>query len=69
MKELTKIGGATHKLTIKRIMNLLFSNEVAQNYSWIGFKEKNKFALLRIAAVIISMYVHTCARAFYFILM
>lgn len=35
----------------------VFSNEVAQNYSWIGFKGKDKFSLLRIAAVIISEYI------------
>ncbi|GAB1860490.1 hypothetical protein CAJAP_01569 [Camponotus japonicus] len=31
----------------------LFSNEVAEGYSWIGFKGKNKFCLLRISAAII----------------
>ncbi|XP_011144538.1 uncharacterized protein LOC105186194 isoform X5 [Harpegnathos saltator] len=53
IKEFTKIGGTTYKQTIKR-MSLLFSNEVIENYSWIGFKGKNKFSLLRIAAVIIK---------------
>lgn len=35
-------------------MSKLFSNEIAEGYSWIGFKGKNKFSLLRIAAVIIT---------------
>ncbi|XP_011883235.1 PREDICTED: uncharacterized protein LOC105570554 [Vollenhovia emeryi] len=54
VKELTKIGGATYKHAIKRIMCNLFSNEVAQTYSWIGFKGKNKFSLLQISACIIK---------------
>lgn len=56
MHELTKIGGHTFKHMIKRIMFKLFSNEVAEGYSWIGFKGKNKFSLLRIAAAIIRKY-------------
>lgn len=56
MIELSKIGGATYKHTITRIMIQLFSNEVAEQYSWIGFKGKNKFSLLRISAAIISEY-------------
>lgn len=39
--ELSKIDGATYKHTITRIMIQLFSNEVAEQYSWIEFKGKN----------------------------
>lgn len=41
MIELSKIDGATYKHTITRIMIQLFSNEVAEQYSWIEFKGKN----------------------------
>ncbi|XP_018362902.1 PREDICTED: uncharacterized protein LOC108761063, partial [Trachymyrmex cornetzi] len=53
VKELSKIGGVTYKHTINRIMFSLFSNEVAEKYSWIGFKGKNKFSLLHISEAII----------------
>lgn len=43
----------------------LFSNEVAEGYSWVGFKGKNKFSLLRIAAAIIGEYVTVMYKIMY----
>ncbi|XP_066590159.1 uncharacterized protein [Prorops nasuta] len=51
-RELTKIGGITYKHMAKRIMIKILSNEVAEQYSWVGFKGKNNFSILRIAIVI-----------------
>lgn len=36
----------------------LFSNKVAEQYSWIGFKGKNNFSLLRISAAIIKVSIN-----------
>ncbi|KAF5295097.1 hypothetical protein FQA39_LY13248 [Lamprigera yunnana] len=46
------IGGQNLESAIKRIMRLLISNEVAQNYSWTGARGKKPFMTLKLADVI-----------------
>ncbi|CAG9817678.1 unnamed protein product [Phaedon cochleariae] len=53
-KELSSIGGSSHKIMVKRIMDKVLSNEVGQSFSWLGFKMKKNFSVLLISQVIID---------------
>ncbi|XP_029176577.1 uncharacterized protein LOC114944698 isoform X1 [Nylanderia fulva] len=59
--ELSRFGGTNPKVMVKRIIEKLFSNELAMQYSWIGFKKKENFSSLIISQVIIKsvMTLHT----------
>ncbi|XP_032690649.1 uncharacterized protein LOC116853628 isoform X2 [Odontomachus brunneus] len=47
--EACAIGGTSSYHFIKRNMDRLISNKIAQQYSWLGAKQKRKFCNLRIA--------------------
>ncbi|KAM0736968.1 hypothetical protein ACS0PU_000061 [Formica fusca] len=43
--ELSRFGGANPKIMVKRIMEKVFSDELAVQYSWLGFKRKKIFLI------------------------
>ncbi|KAL6445160.1 hypothetical protein ACFW04_002205 [Cataglyphis niger] len=43
--ELSRFGGANPKIIIKRIMEKVFFNELAMQYSWLGLKKKKIFLI------------------------
>jgi len=59
--EACTMGGTSSYNFIKRNLERLISNELAQQYSWLGAKLKRKFCNLRIADMLLSKYslIHT----------
>lgn len=54
MKEVAKIGGNNIYDFIKRIMNMLITNEFAAKFSWYGAKKKRIFGGLKLAEVLLG---------------
>jgi len=54
--ELSKLGGTNPKNMVKRIIEKIFANELAVQYSWLGFKKKKIFSNLITSQIIISKY-------------
>lgn len=54
MTALAKIGGADIKTRATRLMERLFSNCVAEKFSWIGGKKKMIFSNLLLCGVILG---------------
>ncbi|XP_064461844.1 uncharacterized protein LOC135372052 isoform X2 [Ornithodoros turicata] len=48
VQELTLLGGATPKAAVKRILEYVMTDQVAEKYSWEGRKGKNVFRDLRL---------------------
>ncbi|XP_029677165.1 uncharacterized protein LOC115243974 isoform X1 [Formica exsecta] len=63
--ELSRFGGTNPKIMVKRIMEKVFSNELAVQYSWLGFKKKENFSNLILSQIIIKsvMALHTSTSA------
>lgn len=52
--ELSRIGGGTTKIMVRRLMEKLISSQLGVEYSWIGFKKKKNFSVLLISKVLIG---------------
>ncbi|XP_039308857.1 uncharacterized protein LOC120358503 [Solenopsis invicta] len=52
--ELLKIGGLSYKNMTRRILQKLFSDNIAQTYSWVGFKGKKNFSILCVTSTILT---------------
>ncbi|XP_045460417.1 uncharacterized protein LOC123686008 isoform X2 [Harmonia axyridis] len=52
--ELSRIGGGTTKIMVRRLMEKLISSQLGVEYSWIGFKKKKNFSVLLISKVLID---------------
>ncbi|XP_067208045.1 uncharacterized protein [Linepithema humile] len=52
VKELKIIGDSTYKVMLKRILPMVFSNQLAQTFSWYGKKGNENFSLLKICSAI-----------------
>ncbi|XP_046612587.1 uncharacterized protein LOC124301503 [Neodiprion virginianus] len=59
MTALLKIGGSDYKNTTTRLMERLFSNYVAEKFSWVGSKGKRIFSTLHLCRVILGKLIHT----------
>lgn len=60
-----QIGGTTYKQMVKRVLTKIICNELSKTYSWIGFKGKRKFSILRICSAILTAVqkTHGCSEA------
>lgn len=60
-----QIGGTSYKQMMKRVLTKIIFNDLSRTYSWISFKEKRKFSILRIcSAILITVQkTHSCSEA------
>lgn len=56
--ETCKIGGTSPYNFIKRSLCRLITNELAQQYSWLGAKLKKKFCNLRITKMLLGKCIY-----------
>ncbi|XP_067204262.1 uncharacterized protein [Linepithema humile] len=67
IKEIMQIGGVSYKHMIKRLLTRIMSDDLSNNktYSYIGFKRKRNFSILRTcsAIVIATQKTHDCSEA------
>ncbi|XP_054259856.1 uncharacterized protein LOC128984547 [Macrosteles quadrilineatus] len=52
VKHFSIVGGENTKEAVKRLLRRMFSDELAKNYSYLGFKKKRVFADLRLKSVL-----------------
>ncbi|XP_018572378.1 uncharacterized protein LOC108911826 isoform X2 [Anoplophora glabripennis] len=52
--EFSKIGGSNTYDFIRRVLSVIITNNLAQNFTWFGTKEKKAFQKLKISEVIIE---------------